>query len=96
MAYIVQRKDRFYVVDYDGIDPITGRERPRWRLVGCDRAEAEELMARLDAGRADADPHRSSWPQSQEFRTDDRDHLGSRFGSAAAEDLSDFSPWRHP
>ena len=59
MAYIVQRKDRFYVVDYDGIDPITGRERRRWRLVGCDRTEAEELAARLEAERADAHPRRS-------------------------------------
>ena len=25
MAYIVERKDRFYVVAYDGIDPITRR-----------------------------------------------------------------------
>ena len=59
MAYIVQRRDRFYVVDYDGIDPITGRERRRWRLVGCDRTEAEELAARLEAQRADAQPRRS-------------------------------------
>ena len=26
MTYIVQRQDRFYVVAYDGIDPLTGRE----------------------------------------------------------------------
>ncbi len=25
MTYIVQRKDRFYVVAYDGLDPLTGR-----------------------------------------------------------------------
>ena len=36
MAYIVQRKDRFYVVDYDGIDPVTGRERRRWRAMRSD------------------------------------------------------------
>jgi hypothetical protein len=24
MTYIVQRKDRFYVVAYDGLDPLTG------------------------------------------------------------------------
>jgi pimeloyl-ACP methyl ester carboxylesterase len=30
MAYIVERKDRFYVVTYDGIDPITRRQRKRW------------------------------------------------------------------
>jgi hypothetical protein len=27
MAYIIQRKDRFYVVAYDGLDPLTGKER---------------------------------------------------------------------
>ena len=30
MTYIVQRKDRFYVVAYDGLDPLTGGERRRW------------------------------------------------------------------
>ena len=46
MAYIVQRKNRFYVVDYDGM-PITGRERRRWRLAGHTRAEADEVAARV-------------------------------------------------
>jgi hypothetical protein len=27
MTYIVQRKDRFCVVAYDGLDPLTGRYR---------------------------------------------------------------------
>ena len=40
MTYIVQRKDRFYVVAYDGVDPLTGRERRRWHPVGHDRDEA--------------------------------------------------------
>jgi hypothetical protein len=26
MAYIIERKTRFYVVTYDGTDPATGRE----------------------------------------------------------------------
>lgn len=51
MAYIVERKDRFFVVDYDGIDPITGRERRRWRLAGHTREAAEVLMARLESDR---------------------------------------------
>lgn len=51
----VERKDRFFVVDYDGVDPITGRERRRWRLVGPDRAHAEELVIRLDVERAEVD-----------------------------------------
>ena len=47
MTYIVQRKDRFYVVAYDGLDPLTGLERHRWHPAGCDRDEAEALE---DAG----------------------------------------------
>lgn len=49
MAYIIQRKDRFYVVTYDGIDPATGRERRRWHPAGHSRADAEAICARLDA-----------------------------------------------
>ena len=30
MTYIVERKNRFYVVAYDGLDPLTGKERRRW------------------------------------------------------------------
>lgn len=59
MAYIVERKDRFFVVDYDGVDPITGRERRKWQLVGSDRSHAEELAARLGLERAAARPPRS-------------------------------------
>ncbi len=43
MSYIVQRKDRFYVVAYNGLDPLTGKERRRWHPVGHDRADAEQL-----------------------------------------------------
>ncbi len=58
MAYTVQRKDRFYVVAYDGIDPITGKERRRWHPVGHDRDEADALAARLDADHVNAAPSR--------------------------------------
>ena len=37
MAYIIERNIRFYVVAYDGIDPLTGRERRRWHPVGADQ-----------------------------------------------------------
>ena len=33
MSYIVQRHSRFYVVAYDGLDPLTGRERRRWHPI---------------------------------------------------------------
>ena len=48
MTYIVQRKDRFYVVAYDGLDPLTGKERRRWHPAGHHRSDADALAARLD------------------------------------------------
>ncbi len=48
MSYIVQRKTSFYVVDYTGHDPITGKERRRWHPAGNQRRDAEEMKARLD------------------------------------------------
>ena len=30
MSYIVHRNQSFYVVAYNGLDPITGTERRRW------------------------------------------------------------------
>jgi hypothetical protein len=47
MAYIVQRNHRFYVVAYDGIDPITRRHRRRWHPAGRSREDAEAIVARL-------------------------------------------------
>lgn len=35
MSDIVQRNHRYYVVAYDGHDPITGRERRRWHPAGA-------------------------------------------------------------
>ena len=49
MAYIVSRNRRFYVVAYDGIDPLTGRERRRWHPAGASRADAEAIAATIDA-----------------------------------------------
>ena len=45
MSYIVQRNDRVYVVAYDGLDPLTGRERRRWHPIGSDRDEAEAVAS---------------------------------------------------
>jgi integrase len=58
MTYIVQRKDRFYVVAYDGLDPLTGRERRRWHPVGGDRQEVDAIPARLDSEHAGSPPSR--------------------------------------
>src|SRR5271156_2879942 len=42
-GYVAQRRDRFYAVIYEGIDPITGRERRRWHPAGTDRTGAKQL-----------------------------------------------------
>lgn len=56
--YITQRKDRLYVVSYDGLDPLTGKERRRWHLAGHDRHEAEQMAARIERDNAGAAPVR--------------------------------------
>ena len=57
MAYIVTRNRRFYVVAYDGIDPLTGRERRRWHPAGASRLDAEAIVATNDAAASPpADP----------------------------------------
>jgi integrase len=51
MSYVIQRQGRFYVVAYDGLDPLTGKERRRWHPAGHDRTEADAMADRLDAER---------------------------------------------
>jgi integrase len=68
-TYIVQRKDRFYVVAHDGIDPLTGRERRRWLPVGDDRTEAETVAAQLDGDRHPAPPAAGGLTSVREFLT---------------------------
>ncbi|MCZ7536243.1 MAG: site-specific integrase [Acidimicrobiia bacterium] len=46
-GYVAQRRGRFYAVIYEGLDPITGKERRRWHPAGTDRAKAEKLAAKL-------------------------------------------------
>ena len=46
MAYIVSRNRRFYVVAYDGIDPLTGRERRLWHPAGGIASDAEARSRR--------------------------------------------------
>ena len=46
-GYVAQRRNRFYAVIYEGIDPITGRERRRWHPAGTDREQAKELATAL-------------------------------------------------
>jgi hypothetical protein len=46
-GYVVAKGRRDYAVVYDGIDPITGRERRHWEAAGNDRREAELLATQL-------------------------------------------------
>src|SRR4051794_19894754 len=46
-GYITHKGNRWYAVIYEGLDPITGRERRRWHAAGTSRDEAERLAARL-------------------------------------------------
>jgi integrase len=46
-GYVVAKGSRFYAVIYDGIDPLTGRERRQWHPAGTDRDDADRLARRL-------------------------------------------------
>jgi len=48
-GYVARKGNRWYAVIYDGLDPVTGRERRIWHPAGVDRADAEKLAARLAA-----------------------------------------------
>ena len=58
MTYLVKRKDRLYVVVYDGLDALTGSQRRRCHPVGTDRQEVEIVVAWLQADRVDPPPTR--------------------------------------
>lgn len=46
-GYIACKRDRWYAVIFQGVDPKTGRERRRWVPAGTERSEAEALAAQL-------------------------------------------------
>jgi integrase len=48
-GYVVAKGSRYYAVIYEGIDPLTGRERRRWHPAGIDRDAASQLASRLAA-----------------------------------------------
>ena len=48
-GHVARKRGRFYAVIYEGLDPVTGKERRSWHPAGTDRAEAEALTARLAA-----------------------------------------------
>jgi integrase len=48
-GYVIRKRDRYYAVIYEGLDPVTGRERRSWHPAGTDRSDAERLAQRLAA-----------------------------------------------
>lgn len=48
-GHVARKRGRYYAVIYEGLDPVTGKERRTWHPAGTDRAEAEALAARLAA-----------------------------------------------
>lgn len=50
-GHVARKRDRYYAVIYEGIDPVDGKEKKRWHPAGTNRAEAEALAARLAAER---------------------------------------------
>ncbi|MCB1283372.1 MAG: site-specific integrase [Microthrixaceae bacterium] len=50
-GHVARKRDRYYAVIYEGLDPVTGKERRSWHPAGTDRTEAEALVARLAAER---------------------------------------------
>ena len=50
-GYVARKGDRWYAVAYEGLDPVTGRERRSWHSAGTNRADADKLPARLAAER---------------------------------------------
>jgi integrase len=56
-GYVSRKGSRWYAVIYEGIDPVTGRERRSWHPAGVERCDAERLASRLARereGRRDA------------------------------------------
>lgn len=50
-GYVAKKGRRWYAVIYEGIDPVTGKERRSWHAAGTKRADAERLAARLASDR---------------------------------------------
>ena len=39
-GYVANKGNRWYAVIYQGLDPVTGRERRDWHAAGTSRADA--------------------------------------------------------
>lgn len=54
-GHIAKKGKRYYAVIYEGINPVTGKERHRWHAAGSTRKEAERLLADLVKRQHDGD-----------------------------------------
>jgi len=50
-GYVARKGNRWYAVIYEGVDPVTGKERRSWHAAGTERADAERLAVRLASDR---------------------------------------------
>lgn len=48
-GYVARKGDRWYAVVYEGLDPVTVKEKRSWHPAGTSQVEAEQLAARLAA-----------------------------------------------
>lgn len=46
-GYAAKKGERWYAVIYEGLDPVTGRERRSWHPAGTSRQNAERLASKL-------------------------------------------------
>lgn len=44
-GYVARKRDRYYAVIYDGLDPVTGRERRSWHPAGWHAFQSAERRA---------------------------------------------------
>jgi hypothetical protein len=50
-GYVARKGNRWYAVIYEGVDPISGRERRSWHAADTERAHAERLATRFASER---------------------------------------------
>jgi integrase len=54
-GYTAKKGQRYYAVIYEGVDPVTGKERRRWYPAGTRKSDADRLVTDLVKRRNDGD-----------------------------------------
>jgi len=54
-GYTVKKGNRYYAVIYEGIDPVTSKEKRRWYPAGTTKAEADALVTNLAKSKQEGD-----------------------------------------